>query len=189
MNDFIVTATGRRFYPLAPREGDIEIEDIAHALSLQCRFAGHTRYFYSVGEHSARVADLLEAWGQSQEVVLWGLLHDASEASLVDIPSPLKAQPAFAPYLKAERRLKSMIVEHFGLSCLEPQAVRDADRVLLATEARDLMPGHDYQDENGEWVRTRNWNGLPAPLPEALCPVSADAAKVKFMQRFMEVST
>lgn len=35
---WIQTYTGRMFWPLDPRPEEIWIEDIAHALSLQCRF-------------------------------------------------------------------------------------------------------------------------------------------------------
>ena len=85
VGDWIQTMSGVIFYPLDPRPEEIRIEDIAHALSHQCRFAGHCREFYSVAEHSVRVSRELP-----QEFMLWGLLHDASEAYLVDLPRPIK---------------------------------------------------------------------------------------------------
>ena len=57
--DWILTYSGIEFWPLDPRPEDVRIEDIAHALSMQCRFAGHCDRFYSVAEHSIRVADLV----------------------------------------------------------------------------------------------------------------------------------
>lgn len=72
-SDWIATFTGGVFFPLAPRVEDVRISDIAHALSMLCRFAGHTRGFYSVAQHSVLVSRLC-----SQQDALWGLLHDAS---------------------------------------------------------------------------------------------------------------
>ena len=54
--DWIQTYSGKKFYPLDPRPEDIDIRDIAHALSLNCRFNGHCRCFYSVAEHSVGVS-------------------------------------------------------------------------------------------------------------------------------------
>jgi hypothetical protein len=79
----ITTFSGVLFRPLLPNPDDIRIADIAHALSQQYRFAGHTRTFYSVAEHSVRVSLLCRP-----DDALWGLLHDASEAFLTDVPAP-----------------------------------------------------------------------------------------------------
>jgi hypothetical protein len=81
------TFTGRQFWPCDPRPEDVCLEDIAHHLALMCRFGGACRVFYSVAEHSVRVAELV--WDRTngdREAALAGLLHDASEAYLVDIP-------------------------------------------------------------------------------------------------------
>ena len=83
--DWIQTFTGRAFYVLDPRPEDVDIEDIAHALSMQCRFAGHCREFYSVAQHSVTAS-----WLVPPEDALWGLLHDAAEAYVVDLPRPIK---------------------------------------------------------------------------------------------------
>lgn len=140
MGDYIETFTGKRFRPLAPAIEDICIEDIAHALSNQCRFSGHTWRHFSVAQHSINVCAYLRDQGFSETVQLWGLLHDASEAYLVDLPSPLKHQPEFLPYRQAEARLMKAICERFGLPDEEPAAVKDADARMLAEEAFELMP-------------------------------------------------
>lgn len=124
---------------MSPVTADICIEDIAHALSNQCRFAGHTRWHYSVAQHSAVVCLYLATEGYSPIVQLWGLLHDASEAYLVDLPSPLKHSPEFLPYRVAEGELMLCICEKFGLPYDEPPAVKDADERALADEAAALM--------------------------------------------------
>ena len=176
--DFIELASGRSFRPLAPEVGDILITDIAHALSHQCRFSGHTREHYSVAEHSVRVSELLEAWHCSQMIQLWGLLHDASEAYLVDIPSPLKHTSAFAGYREAEGRLMVAVCRRFGLPIAEPERVRHADGTLLATEARDLMP-----------YRPEHWAGLTEkPLPDQIIPWDCRTAERNFITRYARLA-
>jgi len=44
--NYMTTCSGGRFYPQDPRESDIKLEDIAHALSQLCRYGGHLRRFY-----------------------------------------------------------------------------------------------------------------------------------------------
>lgn len=174
---FIETYTGTRFTPLAPKTKAVHLIDIAHALSHQCRFSGHVREFYSVAEHCVRVSWLLEdQFLASKAVRLWGLLHDASEAYLVDLPSPLKNADAFKGYRRAEKRVMRAICKHFDLSLDEPEEVRAADAILLATEARDLMP---YEPVH--------WGGLTAePLEAQIVPWTSREAKKKFLERFME---
>lgn len=176
--DFIETASGRRFRPLSPDVGDIVLEDIAHALSNQCRFSGHVRVHYSVAEHSVRVSELLETWGCSQRIQLWGLLHDATEAYLVDIPSPLKCTPVFEAYRLAEDTLMVAVCRRFGLPIAQPARVHHADAVLLATEARDLMP-----------FRPEHWGSLKEqPLAETIIPWGHETAERNFIQRYLRVS-
>lgn len=176
--DFIETRGGVRFRPMHPRVEDIAIGDIAHALSQQCRFSGHTRVHYSVAEHSVRVSDLIEAQGFPLGSALWGLLHDASEAYLVDIPSPLKCLPAFAEYRESEEILMLAICVRFGLAPEEPPSVRRADEILLATEARDLMP-----------FRPEHWSTLRAmPMSEVIRPWDSMTAKARFLHRFEELT-
>ncbi len=174
MPDFIELHSGQAFHPLSPDAEQIRIEDIAHALSHLCRFCGHTNTFYSVAEHSVRVARWLEEQGYGPQVVLRGLLHDASEYALSDISSPVKRTDAFAGYRSAEERLMSVICERFGLPEKEPEAVRKADLVLLATEAKCLMP-----------YRKENWVGLTEePLYEDIIPWSSAEAKRQFLLMF-----
>lgn len=175
--DFIETFTGTRFRPLVPRNEDIKIQDIAHALSNQCRFSGHTREFYSVAEHSVRVSWLLERWGHDTQTQLWGLLHDASEAYLQDVASPLKRQSCFEPYRAAEVQLMRAVCHVFELSPKQPDAVTTADLTLLATEARDLMP---YLPEH--WATLTE-----APLPEKITPWVPREARRKFFSRFVDL--
>lgn len=176
--DFIETYTGKRFRPLDPVVADICIEDIAHALSNQCRFSGHTKMHYSVAEHSVRVTWLLQVQGHDIRTQLWGLLHDASEAYLVDLPSPLKHSPEFLSYRIAEKELMFAVCERFDLPLEEPEVVRYADAVLLATEARDLMP-----------FRPEHWGALKVkPLPERINPWTQGQAEMTFLKEFARLT-
>lgn len=175
MKPFIETFTGRTFAPLTPEPGDIVIEDVAHALANQSRFTGHTRFRYSVAEHSVRVSELLEARDYDRNVQLWGLLHDASEAYLIDLPTPLKLTPEIGePYKGAESTLMLAVCERFGLEPVQPEAVTAADADMLATEVRDLMHGdRDY------WKKLK---GLP--ILGRIRPWSPEVAKFEFLRRF-----
>jgi len=82
---WIQTYTGKCFHPREPGPDDFDIRDVAHALSLLCRFNGHCRTFYSVAEHSVRVSRICPP-----AAALWGLLHDLGEAYVGDLPRPLK---------------------------------------------------------------------------------------------------
>ncbi len=134
----IQTYTGKLFNPLAGENedcGPIELMDIAHALSHLCRFNGHTKRFYSVGEHSLHVSALLEHHGPS--IQAWGLLHDAAEAYLGDMVRPIKKH--MPDFQAIEDRLLQRIAKRFDLVWPIPDVVFDADDILLATEFRDLM--------------------------------------------------
>jgi hypothetical protein len=132
--DWIQTFTGRQFFPLQPRVEDVCIEDIAHALSNLCRFAGHVECFYSVAQHSLLVSRTVP-----REHALRGLLHDAAEAYMVDIPRPIKHSLGMEFYRESEDRLQRVIYERFGLSPNDPPCIKEADLSLLRTEQRDLM--------------------------------------------------
>lgn len=133
MNNAICTHTGKLFTPFDPVAADICIEDIAHTLSNICRFGGHTSDFYSVAQHSYEVSYVCDPAD-----ALAGLLHDASEAYLLDIPTPLK--PLLGGYLDAEKRLQDMIYGKYGLSHTMPVSVIAADRAMLDRERAYLMP-------------------------------------------------
>jgi uncharacterized protein len=131
---WIQTISGGQFWPLDPRPGEVTIDDIASALSNLCRFGGHVAAgFYSVAQHSVLVALSLPHNLRKQ-----GLLHDAAEAYIVDVPRPIKRH--LINYDVAEARLASCIGDRFGVElCALPRAVSLADERALATERRDLL--------------------------------------------------
>lgn len=131
--DWMQTYTGRRFYPLDPRPEEIHPEDIAHALSLLCRYGGHVDRFYSVAEHC-----VLMSRAVAPEHALAALLHDATEAYVCDIPRPLKRQ--LPGYQDLEQRVWWAIAVRFGIDLKLPAEVKDADNRILINERTALMP-------------------------------------------------
>jgi len=168
---FIVTYTGKRFYPLDPRAEDVDVNDIMHSLSHLSRFAGHCTSFYSVAQHCVLVSLMCPP-----EFALWGLLHDAPEAYLVDVPSPLKRCPEFAFYREAESKLMSTICGVFGLDKIEPPAVKLVDKRMLATEARDLT-----------MTEGRGWITEAEPYDFHIKPWSPEIARAKYISRLHEL--
>ena len=133
MNSTILTHSGIEFDFCRPDPDLIEIEDIAHALSNICRFTGHTRHFYSVAQHSYLCATLVPPEHQLET-----LLHDAAEAYIGDVSSPLKAQ--LPGYKMIEFNLDQAIRQRFGLPAKKSPWVKEADRQMLAAEKAQLMP-------------------------------------------------
>lgn len=164
------TYSGQAVYPMAPEANTIAIEDIAHALANLCRFGGHVREFYSVAQHSVIVSHLC-----APADALHGLLHDASEAYLVDVPRPVKKLPAMAAYRSVETILQAAIYQRFGLSTKHPESVEAIDDAILVNEARDLFKVVP------DWALERE----PLPLRgKAIEPWDPTEAKTRFLARF-----
>jgi hypothetical protein len=121
---------------LTPR--DIDIKTIAHALSNLCRWGGHTDRFYSVAQHSVIVANLCCDPNDEPDLYRCALLHDATEAYLVDLPRPIKH--AMPDYQRLESLVWEVIAEAFGLPRQMPPEVERADRLALRWEAESLFP-------------------------------------------------
>ena len=166
----IRTYTGTLFDFAHPEDSPISIEDIAHSLSLLCRFAGHCKKFYSVAEHSYRVSQVCP-----KEHALWGLMHDASEAYTVDVPRPLKYLLGMEAYRMHEKRVQRAICGWFHMNEVEPPSVKEADNVLLVTEQRDLLK-NSIGDFNVE------------PLTLIIEPVTSKQAERLFLARFEELT-
>ncbi len=132
---WIQTHAGHAFDLIEPAADSICIEDISHALAHLCRFAGHARVFYSVAQHSVLVAERC-----APEYARWGLLHDATEAYIADLPRPVKRLPGMEGYRLLEARIARAVAHTFGLPGEDvPAAVKVVDARMLATEARQLM--------------------------------------------------
>lgn len=176
MNSSIRTYTGRDFYPLSPNQSDIDIKDIAHALSLKCRFGGHCREFYSVAEHSCRVSYyILNKIPGDYYSAFWGLMHDSAEAYLADVPSPVKKE--LKEFCGVEDNLLFIIMDKYGLDYPPPPIVKEADIVLLVTEARDLLPSV--------------WDGFDgsSALKDTIKPWPMSLSETKFLELFDKYSS
>lgn len=160
-NVWIETFSGKKFDPINPKVEDINIIDIAHALSQICRYAGHTPKFYSVAQHSVMVA-LVSPW----EHRLWGLLHDAAEAYIADIPRPVKQH--LPKYRELEENILIKVAERFGLEYPIPEEVLVVDSQMLKIEHRDVM------NSQLEWTCDK-LDDIPLKIPVTLAPEQAKA--------------
>lgn len=137
---FITTYSGAKFYVDDCNIEDVPIKDIAHALSMNCRFNGHIEDFYSVAEHSVIVSELVP-----EEDALWGLMHDATEAFVPDIPRPFKH--LITGFHEFEDKLAKKMAEKLGLSWPMPESVKYIDKNIVADEAARLFP------EEPDWIK------------------------------------
>jgi len=165
---WIPTYTGRKFEFLHPTAEMVDILDIGHALSNLCRFAGHTSKFYSVAEHSVLMSRCFVNRGH-MHLAKWALMHDASEAYLVDVPRPLKAH--LKSYAKIENRVARVIFDKFGLEGPLPEEVKGVDKRIVFDERRQLMGA-----PSAEWVGETCTLGI-----EVLC-WTPEQAKHYFME-------
>lgn len=170
MSARLLTASGALVDVANPRPEDVRIVDIAHHLSRLCRFNGAVLYQpYSVAQHSLMVSELVP-----QEMALVGLLHDAAEAYLGDVSTPVKAVLG-AAYLDIERRWNLVIGERFGLGeqlADQPPTLKGVDARALATERRDLMPANP------------GWAPPAEPFGFKVQAIAPEFAKDSFLNRF-----
>ncbi|WP_131193703.1 metal-dependent phosphohydrolase [Lichenihabitans psoromatis] len=168
----ILTASGRYFDFERPDLSDIRIEDIATGLSNICRFAGQTSAFYSVAQHCVLASHIVPAAD-----AFAALMHDAAEAFLGDVTSPLKQ--LLPDYRAIETRVEAAIAVRFGLTLPWPESVKVADLRLLRTERRDLMSG-----AGGEWPVTQGYDCLT----EEIWPMLPADAAALWTARFNEIA-
>lgn len=142
----ICTHSGIAFNVLDPQPEQVSIDDIAHHLSMACRFTGATKYHYSVAQHSIYVSRLLSKRGADLKTRLAGLLHDASEAYLCDIATPVKRSLQFAGYYPIEERVQTCIMQALRLPTLgwQAPAIKDADWRMYEIERMALLPKTDW---------------------------------------------
>jgi hypothetical protein len=142
----IVTYTGKVFDLLNPKPEVVCIKDIAHSLAYQCRYTGHTKFFYSVAQHCVLMAENSDLPGDPLQM----LLHDAAEAYIGDMARPWKNLlivnvseniHQFPISVKSfEDKIQKVIGLALGVDLNHSAEVREADLRMMATEIRDLMP-------------------------------------------------
>lgn len=178
--DWMLTFTGKHFYPLSPREQDIELLDIAHALGMLCRYNGHVDRFYSVAEHCCLMSD---TFPDDEELARWALLHDGTEAYVGDMVRPLKLN--LPDYRYVEDEVMRVIARRFSLGLTDfpatadlakmPKVVKDADTRILLTERNALMSNYAPSD--------RWFNEDMAPLDVTIFGWSPEEATMQYLAR------
>ena len=142
----MLTYTGRTFYPMDPRADDIDPRDIAHALGMQCRYNGHVRRYYSVGEHCVKMSQTFT----DPHLALWALLHDATEAYVGDMIRPLKR--SMPEYVAAEGAVMVQIGMKFGL--FQPERVTLLQEVLGFSPSEIAIMPHEVEDADNRILLT-----------------------------------
>jgi 5'-deoxynucleotidase YfbR-like HD superfamily hydrolase len=190
LENWIQTYSGKLVSVTNPKPEDIDIIDIAHALSMTCRFGGHSRDFYSVAEHSVRVGIIGSnirdrhniTYSQPKENTkhhLALLLHDAAEAYIGDIITPLKNSLGGAAELETKWLLA--IEQKFKLETRlsDPDpSIKEADLLALSIEIVNL-----YDHVDPIW-----WSKFKTPSPSNLAYTvecwSPSLANKKFLATF-----
>lgn len=169
VGDWMATFSGGRFWPMDPRVEEVNIVDIAHHLSLQCRYAGAVRRFYSVAEHCVLMTRRLKYIGAGENVQRWALLHDASEAYMQDLIRPVKEN--VTGYREIEAKIMAVIAEAFELIGPEPEGVRQADHRMLNDE-------REQNTHPSPWL----WAGPQEPFGVRLEYWPPAAAELEFLR-------
>ena len=168
---YLITSSGSRIDLIDMHLNEYRIEDIADALSKSRRWAGQTDVPFSVAQHSVVVSQQLPRVHQ-----LAGLLHDASEAFLNDLPRPVKR--LVPQYIQLEDELMTSIAAFFGFRYPLHAEVRDADNRMLSTEWRDLRKSAgDYRDHMKF-----------EPFNITLNPVDDKQAKLMFIVQYNNIT-
>lgn len=165
---YIRTASGRKF---SIHKMDIDIDDIAEALSHIFRYNGHMQQSWSVAQHSIVVSDIVGTHSSDKKVVLSALLHDASEAYLPDVPSPFKSR--LRDYVYLEGIILREIFKKFGLEFPYSDIVHKVDKRIADWEMFSFRP---------EWKEhKRDYKLALSPQPPSVC-------KAMFLDRFAALS-
>ena len=173
-NSVIVTFTGRTVDVINPRPEDVCIYDVAHHLSNICRYTGACKWFYSVSQHSVLVSRLCDP-----EYALEGLLHDATEAYLNDMSSPLKHSNNMTPYRVLEEMHWKVIRQALNLKELDA-SIKKADEAIYHAERRVLVPASPARND---------WHpDTPAADIEILPCWSPANAETRFLARYYELT-
>lgn len=170
---YIETYTGLPFYPLQPEADKVTVIDIAHALSNQCRFSGHVKFFYPTAQHSCLMASYVAERGGTALECLQILLHDAAECYLVDIPRPVKQ---FMPeYRKWDHAINEAIRERFHIDHIAlPSYQDDLDSRIIVDERMQLM---DHEQKN-------DWGHRMSPLGIKIEPWTPQQAEKQFLLQY-----
>lgn len=170
--NWLETYQGNKFDLKNLDENVYDPVDIAHALSMQCRYAGHCAEFYSIAEHSWLIALWLQSQGCSLLTQLQGLMHDATEAYITDLPRDLKLM--LPDYKALENRLEAVIFERFNIPLPMHPLIKQADTRILVNERDRLFHG----------ARHSHWEGGVGLAGVDVYCWSPQRAKTLWLRRF-----
>jgi len=179
MESYVETVSGKAFYFLNPQPEDFDIQDIAHALSMNCRYTGHCKSFYSVAEHSWNASRFLHQ--EPREIQLAALLHDGSEAYITDIASPIKQH--LPDYMKMEDNIMTALFKKYDLEYPLDSRVKYADLSMLSIEAHYLLTS---RGDTWDMWKTRK----RPPIDRTFRPLCMEPrrAKTLFLDKFYELT-
>lgn len=167
----IMLWSGTIFSYATPELSEFNIIDIANGLGNECRFNGQVSEFYSVAQHS-----VLMSYHAAPEHRMAALLHDAAEAFVKDIPKPLKNLLGF-DYSRIEQRVEAAVFSRFGVTQPLDRSIKELDKIMLATEKRDLRKNYGAHDiDDGAH-----------PLTEVIIPWPPSTAIKVFIDRYYEI--
>lgn len=183
---YMHTSSGSKYYPMAPRAEDVQIEVIAHHLASKCRYSGAVQHptrpdliLYGVGEHSVYVRNDVLDQG-FPEFELEALLHDAAEAYIGDIIRPLKYAPAiYEPFKQIEVLNEQIIAERFNLIYPFPAQIKLADEAVTAKECATIVPM-----ERGDDWRVGKLHDDSRQYKGVILMLDPYSAKMAFMNAF-----
>jgi uncharacterized protein len=182
------TYSGKQIALFDPQPDQIDIWDIAHHLSMICRYGGACKHRYSVAEHCVHVHDEFvhvynispdsvapELLRRKEEVALALLMHDAHEAYVGDLTRPLLSHPAIAEaFLPIAERIQTVIEQVYNVDSIPTALLEEYDDIVLRAEARQLVHSQG---------RTWNFQGVDDRLISVHCWEPAQA-KQQFLTRF-----
>ena len=127
IDEYITTYTGKHFHPFNPIPSEIDIIDITHSLSMQCRFNAHIKRFYSVGNHLSIGTKLIAKIFKKEYIV-----HDFAEGYTGDLVTPIKRRnPEFR---KMERKIERVINKKYGVPFPMSKEVKEMDMLMFRME-------------------------------------------------------
>lgn len=169
---YIETASGQKFFFDRPV---FNLADMAHAISMQCRFTGHCHKFYSVAEHSLLVSRIMDEYQLGDPFE--GLMHDGTEAYLSDIAAPWKAM--LPDYKRIEAELEVKMRGHFDLPPKITDGCKKADWLALFVEARQLITTGAR-----DWIAPPGIKELAAKIDISLVGFGPEEGRRRFLNRF-----
>lgn len=171
----VMNASGRMINPYDLKPEDLDPRIIAQTLSRICRFWGQTSEFYSVAQHCLTMESLFD----DPELKRWALGHELFEGLTgMDVPSPIKHSPAMQSYCEAEDRALDMFADVYGLSKPTPEAIKQADKRMMVTEALRFMNSDNY-----------DWKAIADPYRLSIIgrPMDMKEAELSFLTRWYEL--